>query len=45
MGVIEDGSIGVTGRGTVVQISKKTGRPIPWSEDMKQLMIQPAEIQ
>jgi acyl-CoA thioester hydrolase len=45
MGVIEDGSIGFTGRGTVVQISKKTGRPIPWSEEKKQLMTQPAEIQ
>ncbi|MGN1402526.1 MAG: acyl-CoA thioesterase [Bacillus sp. (in: firmicutes)] len=31
-----DGHLLFTGRGTIVQISKLTGRPVAWSEDIKQ---------
>ncbi len=33
-----DGSICFTGRGTMVQISKKTGKGVPWTEEMKELL-------
>ncbi|MGG3940472.1 thioesterase family protein [Peribacillus psychrosaccharolyticus] len=38
LGKKEDGSICLTGRGTVVQINKATGKPLVWTEEMKQLM-------
>lgn len=38
MGTKDDGTVCLTGRGTIVQISKKTGKPIPWSEEAKRLM-------
>ena len=34
----EDGSICNTGRGTLVQISKTTGKSIPWSDEAKKLL-------
>jgi acyl-CoA thioester hydrolase len=40
MGKKESGDICLTGRGTMVQISKKTGRPIPWTSEMKKLLEQ-----
>lgn len=33
----EDGSIGFVGRGAMVQISKKTGKAVPWSEKFRNL--------
>ncbi len=30
-----DGSVCLTGRGTIVQISKKTGKGVPWTEEMR----------
>lgn len=38
MGKKADGSICFAGRGTMVQISKKTGKGVPWTEDMKELL-------
>ncbi|AOH55993.1 hypothetical protein ABE28_016655 [Peribacillus muralis] len=38
MGTKQDGSICLTGRGTIVQVSKATGKPTPWTEEMKQGM-------
>lgn len=39
MGKKRDGTICITGRGTMVQINKKSGRGTPWSEeDRKKLM-------
>ncbi|WP_066292667.1 acyl-CoA thioesterase [Bacillus sp. FJAT-29937] len=38
MGKKEDGSVCFTGRGTMVQISKKTGKGYPWTEEMKSLL-------
>ncbi|WP_201716990.1 acyl-CoA thioesterase [Rossellomorea arthrocnemi] len=35
MGLNEEGEICFTGRGTMVQISKKTGKGVPWTEEMK----------
>jgi len=32
-----DGSICLTGRGTIVQISKRTGKGVSWTEEMRQL--------
>lgn len=29
----------LTGRGTMVQLSKKTGKTIPWNEEMKQTLL------
>lgn len=39
MGTKQDGSICLTGRGTIVQVSKATGKPVPWTEDMKRSML------
>ncbi|WNS74514.1 thioesterase family protein [Bacillus sp. DTU_2020_1000418_1_SI_GHA_SEK_038] len=39
MGKKEDGSVCFTGRGTMVQISKKTGKGYPWTEEMKTLLL------
>ncbi|MEC1155114.1 acyl-CoA thioesterase [Cytobacillus horneckiae] len=36
MGKRENGEICFTGRGTVVQISKLTGKGVPWTDEMKQ---------
>lgn len=38
MGKKSDGQICFTGRGTMVQISRKTGKGVPWTEDMKELL-------
>lgn len=38
MGKKADGSICLAGRGTIVQISKKTGKGVPWSEGMRHLL-------
>ncbi|WP_249365507.1 acyl-CoA thioesterase [Cytobacillus citreus] len=38
MGKKEDGTICFTGRGTIVQISKKTGKGVIWSDEMKALL-------
>lgn len=39
MGKREDGSIGFVGRSTIVQISKKTGKGVPWTNDMKKMIL------
>ena len=39
MGTKEDGTICLTGRGTVVQVSKATGKPVPLAEEMKKWML------
>jgi acyl-CoA thioester hydrolase len=36
LGTRPDGSSCFTGRGTIVQISKKTGKSVPWTEEMKE---------
>ena len=38
MGKKEDGTICFTGRGTMVQMSKKTGKGVPWTEEMRGLL-------
>ncbi|MBY0124008.1 thioesterase family protein [Bacillus sp. S/N-304-OC-R1] len=38
MGKKEDGTVCFTGRGTMVQISKKTGKGVAWTEEMKKLL-------
>lgn len=38
MAIKEDGEICFVGRGTIVQISKKTGKGIPWTEEMKKVL-------
>ena len=38
MGKKQDGSVCLAGRGAIVQIARGTGKPLPWSEDMRQLM-------
>jgi len=44
MGKRQNGNICFTGRGTMVQISKKTGKGVPWSDDMKKLMESSVEV-
>ncbi|MGG1677622.1 acyl-CoA thioesterase [Neobacillus sp. NRS-1170] len=44
MGKREDGSIGFVGRGAIVQISKKTGKGFPWTEQQKNLLINNEKI-
>ncbi|WP_210365002.1 thioesterase family protein [Bacillus sp. REN3] len=39
MGKRADGSICLAGRGTIVQISKKTGKGVPWTEEMRELFV------
>ncbi|MDW7617725.1 thioesterase family protein [Peribacillus simplex] len=39
MGSKHDGSICFTGRGTIVQVSKASGKPIPWTEEMKRSLL------
>lgn len=38
LGTKQGGSVCLTGRGTLVQVSKATGKPIPWAEEMKVCM-------
>ncbi|MBU8879611.1 acyl-CoA thioesterase [Bacillus sp. FJAT-29790] len=38
MGKNENGAVCFTGRGTMVQISKKNGKGVPWTEEMKVLL-------
>jgi acyl-CoA thioester hydrolase len=40
MGKREDGTVGFVGRGTLVQISKNTGKGVPWTEEMRNLLYQ-----
>lgn len=37
LGVREDGVPCFTGRGTIVQISRITGKPVAWTDEMKEL--------
>lgn len=37
LGVREDGVPCFTGRGTIVQISRFTGKPVAWTDEMKEL--------
>ncbi len=39
MGKKEDGSVCFTGRGAIVQMSKKTGKGIPWTDEMRALLL------
>lgn len=39
MGKRENGEIVFTGRGTVVQISRQTGKSIPWTEEAKEMFL------
>jgi acyl-CoA thioester hydrolase len=36
----EDGSIGFVGRGALVQISKRTGKGVSWTDEMRNLLFQ-----
>ncbi|GLB58422.1 acyl-CoA thioesterase [Cytobacillus sp. NCCP-133] len=45
MGKKSDNSICFAGRGTMVQISKKTGKGIPWSVDMKEMLKSGVRVQ
>jgi acyl-CoA thioester hydrolase len=38
IGQKEDGTIAFTGRGIMVQISKQTGKGIPWSDEMRSIL-------
>lgn len=38
MGKKADGTVCLAGRGTIVQISKKTGKGVPWSDEMRFLL-------
>ncbi|MFD2446261.1 acyl-CoA thioesterase [Bacillus sp. CGMCC 1.16607] len=40
MGQKLNGSISFVGRGTMVQMSKKKGKGSPWTDEMKQLLLQ-----
>jgi acyl-CoA thioester hydrolase len=37
LGKREDGDLCFVGRGTIVQLSKRTGKGIPWTDEMKNL--------
>ena len=39
MGKTEEGDIAFTGQGTIVQISRYTGKSVPWSEENRKLFI------
>ncbi len=39
MVVREDGSLCFTGRGAIVQVSKATGKSVPWSEEFKERLM------
>lgn len=44
MGKKEDGTICFTGRGTMVQMSKKTGKGVPWTDEMRALLLNGEKI-
>jgi acyl-CoA thioester hydrolase len=35
----ENAEVGFVGRGTLVQISKRTGKGVPWTEEMRKLLV------
>lgn len=39
MATKENGEICFVGRGTIVQVSKKTGKSLPWSEELKKSLV------
>ena len=39
MGKTEEGDIAFTGQGTIVQISRYTGKSVPWDEESRKLFI------
>lgn len=39
MGTRADGSLCFTGRGTIVQVSKSSGKSVPWSEEFKERLM------
>jgi acyl-CoA thioester hydrolase len=45
MGQNENGSVCFVGRGTMVQMSKSTGKGSPWTDEMKQLLHQNKKIE
>jgi acyl-CoA thioester hydrolase len=45
MGKKGNGGICFVGRGTMVQMSKRTGKGSPWTEEMKQLLLQNKSIE
>jgi acyl-CoA thioester hydrolase len=45
MGQRENGSVCFVGRGTMVQMSKTTGKGSPWTEEMKRLLIENKKIE
>jgi acyl-CoA thioester hydrolase len=45
MGQRESGSVCFVGRGTMVQMSKTTGKGSPWTEEMKRLLIENKKIE
>jgi acyl-CoA thioester hydrolase len=45
LGRREDGSAGFVGRGTMVQISKRTGKGVPWTGEMRNLLISHAKVE
>lgn len=45
MGRKNNGEVVFTGRGMVVQISRITGKAVPWSEDMKEIFITTSGLQ
>ncbi|MCA1031964.1 acyl-CoA thioesterase [Bacillus timonensis] len=45
MGTTNEGEIVFSGRGTIVQISKSTGKSSPWSEEVKELLMNDQKFQ
>jgi acyl-CoA thioester hydrolase len=45
MGQKENGVVCFVGRGTMVQMSKSTGKGSPWTEEMKQLLLDNKKIE
>jgi acyl-CoA thioester hydrolase len=45
MGKRADGTVCFTGRGTIVQISKKTGKGVPWTEEMRVLFLESRRVE
>jgi acyl-CoA thioester hydrolase len=35
----DNGAVAFVGRGTIVQISKKTGKSVPWNDEMRQTLL------
>ncbi|WML47349.1 thioesterase family protein [Neobacillus sp. PS3-34] len=44
MGKREDGDICFVGRGTIVQISSRTGKGVPWTDEMRKLFMEQKAI-